>query len=101
VLVAAACSVVLGARSIAGIEVMRQAALVLGRPASASTLYRTLDGIGPVQLAKIASARARVRARVHDLLDLRPGGFPWIHSDRSTLGPWKPTPPATTRGLPA
>jgi hypothetical protein len=61
---------------------------VLGRPASASTLYRTLDGIGPVQLAKLASARAKVRSRVHDLLDLRPGGFPWIRVDRRPLTGW-------------
>ncbi|GGJ63838.1 IS1380 family transposase [Streptomyces brasiliensis] len=81
VLVTAACAVLLGARSIAGIEVMRQAALVLGDPASASTLYRTLDGIGPVHLTKIASARAKVRSGVHDLLDLRPGSFPWIRVD--------------------
>jgi hypothetical protein len=78
VLVTAACAVLLGARSVAGIAVMRQVALVLGHPASASTLYRTLDAIGPVQLGKIASARARVRSRVHDLLDWRPGGFPWM-----------------------
>lgn len=88
VLVSAACAVLLGARSIAGIDVMRQAALVLGHPASASTLYRTLDGIGPVQLAKITSARARVRSRVHDLLDLRPGGFPWIRVDGKPLTGW-------------
>ena len=88
VLVSAACAVLLGARSIAGIEVMRQAALVLGHPASASTLYRTLDAIGPVPLAKIGSARARVRARVHGLLDLRPGGFPWIRVDGKPLTGW-------------
>ena len=88
VLVSAACAVLLGARSIAGIEVMRQVALVLGRPASASTLYRTLDGIGPVQLTKIASVRARVRSGVHDLLDLRPGGFPWIRVDGRPLTGW-------------
>ena len=88
VLVTAACAVLLGARSIAGIEVMRQAALVLGYPASASTLYRTLDQAGPVQLTKIASARARVRSRVHDLLDLRPGGFPWIRVDGRPLTGW-------------
>ncbi|MGW1616090.1 transposase family protein [Streptomyces sp. NPDC002285] len=78
VLVSATCAVLLGARSIAGIDVMRQTRLVLGRPASASTLWRTLDAIGPVQLTKIASARARVRGHVHQLLDLRPEGFPWI-----------------------
>ncbi len=88
VLVSAASAVLLGARSIAGIAVMRQAALVLGRPASASTLYRTLDAVGPVQLAKIASARAKVRSRVHDLLDLRPGGFPWIRVDGRELTGW-------------
>jgi hypothetical protein len=71
-------AVLLGSRSMSGIAVMRQAALVLGNPASASTLWRTLDGIGPVELAEIASALAKVRSRVHDLLDLRPGGFPWI-----------------------
>lgn len=88
VLVSAACAVLLGSRSVAGIEVMRQAALVLGRPASPSTLYRTLDGMGPVPLAKVASARARARARVHTLLDLRPGGFPWITVDRRPLTGW-------------
>ena len=88
VLVSAACAVLLGARSIAGIDVMRQAALVLGHPASASTLYRTLDQIGPVQLTKITSARARVRSHVHDLLDLRPGGFPWIRVDGKPLTGW-------------
>ncbi|MGH3804959.1 MAG: transposase, partial [Pseudonocardiaceae bacterium] len=88
VLVSAALAVLLGARSIAGIAVMRQAALVLGQPASASTLYRTLDGIGPVQLAKITSARAKVRSHVHDLLDLRPGGFPWIRVDNRPLTGW-------------
>jgi hypothetical protein len=88
VLVSAACAVLLGSRSVAGIEVMRQVTRVLGHPASASTLYRTLDGIGPVQLAKITSARAKVRARVHDLLDLRPGGFPWIRVDGRPLTGW-------------
>lgn len=88
VLVTAASAVLLGARSIAGIDVMRQAALVLGHPASASTLYRTLDAIDPVQLTRIASARARVRSRVHDLLDLRPGGFPWIRVDSRPLTGW-------------
>ncbi|ODA69606.1 transposase [Streptomyces sp. AVP053U2] len=88
VLVTAACAVLLGARSIAGIDVLRQAALVLGHPASASTLYRTLDAIGPVQLAKITSARAKVLARVHGLLDLRPGGFPWIRVDSRPLTGW-------------
>jgi hypothetical protein len=78
VLVSAACAVLLGARSMAGIDVMRQAALVLGPPASASTLWRTLNAIGPVQLTKIASARAKVRGHVHQLLGLRPEGFPWI-----------------------
>jgi hypothetical protein len=88
VLVSAACAVLLGARSIAGIDVMRHAALVLRHSPSASTLYRTLDQVGPVQLAKIASARARVRSRVHDLLDLRPGGFPWIRVDGRPLTGW-------------
>jgi hypothetical protein len=88
VLVTAALAVLLGARSIAGVDVMRQAALVLGRPASASTLYRTLDGIGPVQLVRIASARAKVRSRVHDLLALCPGGFPWIRVDSRPLTGW-------------
>ena len=78
VLVSAACAVLLGARSMAGIDVMRQTSLVLGRTASASTLWRTLEAIGPVQLTKIASARARTRVHVHQQLDLRPGGFPWI-----------------------
>jgi hypothetical protein len=44
--------------------------------------------IGPVELAKIASARAKVRSRVHDLLDLRPGGFPWIRVDGRALTGW-------------
>ncbi len=78
VLVSAACAVLLGARSMAGIDVMRQTSLVLGSQASAPTLWRTLEAIGPVQLTKIASVRARTRIHVHQQLDLRPGGFPWI-----------------------
>jgi hypothetical protein len=78
VLVSAACAVLLGARSMAGIDVMRQVSLVLGQPASASTLWRTLEKIGPVQLTKIASVRSGVRSHVHQLIDLRPEGFPWV-----------------------
>ncbi|MFF3159203.1 transposase [Streptomyces sp. NPDC057910] len=85
VLVSAACAVLLGARSIAGIAVMRQTALVFGNPASASTLYRALDGIGPVQLARITSARTKVRSHVHGLVDLSPGGFSWIPVDGRPL----------------
>jgi hypothetical protein len=85
VLVSAACAVLLGARSMAGIDVMRQVSLVLGQPASASTLWRTLEKIGPVQLTKIASVRSRVRGHVHQLIDLRPGGFPWIKVDGREL----------------
>jgi hypothetical protein len=36
--ISAACAVLLGSHSISGIAMMRQAALVLGNPASASTL---------------------------------------------------------------
>jgi hypothetical protein len=88
VLISAACAVLLGSRSVSGIDVMRQATLVLGHPASASTLYRTLDAIGPVQLAKIAAARAKARSAVHDLIDLRPGSFPWIRVDGRPLTGW-------------
>ncbi|GHI04250.1 hypothetical protein Scel_25710 [Streptomyces cellostaticus] len=51
----------------------------------------------PVRLAKITSARAKVRARVHDLLDLRPGGFPWVHMDSRPLIEARPNPTRRSR----
>ena len=88
VLISAACAILVGARSMSGINLMRQTALVLGYPPSACTLWQTLDALGPVQLAKIASARARVRSHVHQLVDLRPGGFPWIRVNKQELPGW-------------
>jgi len=62
-----------GGEAIADIDVLRHQSQVLGKVASAPTVWRALDEITPVRLKKIATARARVRRHVWSQL---PGGVP-------------------------
>lgn len=62
-----------GGEAIADIDVLRHQGGVLGLVASPPTVWRTLDGVTPGRLKKIATARARVRRQVWAQL---PGGVP-------------------------
>jgi hypothetical protein len=77
-MVSAAVMIALGGKSMSGIAILDHLAPVLGEPVTWQTLRRTLDLADPATLEKIAQARAKVRARVWDLIADRPGGFPWL-----------------------
>lgn len=88
VLVEVAVAVVLGAVSMSDIEVLAHQRPVFGPEPSDSTVRRTLAGLNDKSLARIARARARVRAHVWNLLVLRPGGFPWLSVAGKLLSGW-------------
>ncbi|MEU2615988.1 IS1380 family transposase [Micromonospora sp. NPDC007271] len=56
-----------GGQAIADIDVLRHQGEVFGSVASDTTVWRMLDELGPVQLRRIAAARAKVRARLWQL----------------------------------
>lgn len=62
-----------GGEAIADIDVLRHQAGVLGKVASAPTVWRTLDEVTPGRLKRMATARARVRRHVWSQL---PDGLP-------------------------
>jgi len=81
--------IALGARSVRQAELLaRHHAVLLGAGASDSTLWRALGEIDVRARARINKARARVRARVWDLLAGRAGGFPWLVILGKTLTGW-------------
>lgn len=65
-----------GGRVLADLATLRDQAELYGSVASASTLWRTLAEIGPLQRDRIAAVRAKVRARVWKLIAARHGGIP-------------------------
>jgi hypothetical protein len=68
VLVDLAVMIADGGEAIADIDVLRHQWEVFGAVASDSTVWRALDEIGAVQLRRIATARAKTRARMWKLL---------------------------------
>lgn len=79
VVVDLACAIVLGAVNLSDAEQLQaHQGPVFGPPASDSTARRTLAGMDEALSGRIARAHARVRRHVWALLDLRPGGFPWL-----------------------
>jgi Transposase DDE domain group 1 len=88
VLVSVATSIVLGATSMSDINLLAHQVGVFGAPPSDSTVRRTLDGLDPAALSRIAKARAKIRARVWGLLAARPGGFPWLRVAGKLLAGW-------------
>lgn len=88
VLVSLAVSIVLGATSMSDINLLAHQAEVFGDPPSDCTVRRTLDGLDPAALKRIAKARAKLRRRVWDLLARRPGGFPWLQVAGKLLTGW-------------
>ena len=65
-----------GGRVLSDLAVLRDQAELYGDVASASTLWRTLDEVGPLQRDRIAAVRAKIRARVWKLIAARHGGIP-------------------------
>lgn len=76
-----------GGEAIADIDVLRHQAPVLGRVASAPTVWRTLDEVTGAMSKKIAAARARVRRHVWAQLAASPGGIPASKVAGTDLGP--------------
>ena len=71
-----------GGEALADIDVLRHQGEVFGPVASDTTVWRTLDEIGPGQLRRIAAARARVRARLWRLF----GGPPAARAAGRRIG---------------
>jgi hypothetical protein len=88
VLVSLAVAIVLGATSMSDIGLLGHQALVFGEPPSEATVRRSLAGLDTATLARIGKARAKVRARVWDLLARRPQGFPWLTVAGKLLSGW-------------
>jgi hypothetical protein len=88
VLVCLATAIVLGATSMSDIGLLAHQAPVFADPPSEATVRRTLAGLDPALLGRIAKARAKVRARVWDLLARRAGGFPWLTVANKVLTGW-------------
>lgn len=72
-----------GGEAIADIDVLRHQSDVLGKVASAPTVWRTLDEVTPGRLKKIQAARARTRRHVWAHL---PGGVPASRVAGTDLG---------------
>jgi len=58
-----------GGEAICDIDVLRHQPELFGQVASDTTVWRALDELGAMQLRRIAQARAKVRARVWQLMD--------------------------------
>jgi hypothetical protein len=88
VLVCLATAIVLGATSMSDISLLAHQALVFADPPSEATVRRALAGLDTAMLGRIGKARAKVRARVWDLLARRPDGFPWLSVAGKVLTGW-------------
>jgi hypothetical protein len=86
-LVSTAIAIAMGATAIADIAVLGQLAPVLGAAPSASTARRVLALASDQVLARIARARARIRAHVWALIE-EAGGFPWLEIAGKALTGW-------------
>ena len=78
----------LGATGMSDISLLAHQSLVFADPPSEATVRRALAGLDTAMLARIAKARAKVRARVWDLLARRPDGFPWLAVAGKVLTGW-------------
>jgi hypothetical protein len=61
---------------------------VLGAAPSGSTVRRALGLADARMLARIAQARARIRAHVREQIAQIPAGFPWLQIGAKTLAGW-------------
>lgn len=88
VLVHLAVAIALGATSVSDIALLAHHGALFGAPPSQATVRRTLRPFDPVLLARIAKARARVRAHVWDLIAATGRGFPWLVVAGKVLTGW-------------
>jgi hypothetical protein len=88
VVVSMAIAIALGATSMSDIAVLAQLAPVLGAAPSGSTVRRALGLADTRTLARIAQARAKIRAHVWKLIEDTPSGFPWLAIAGKTLTGW-------------
>ncbi|WP_430792084.1 transposase, partial [Actinoplanes sp. G11-F43] len=88
VLVSLAVAVVLGATSMSDIGMLAHQGLLFGDPPSEATVRRALAGLDTAAMKRIGKARAKVRARVWELLSRRPQGFPWLNVAGKLLTGW-------------
>jgi hypothetical protein len=70
------------------IRLLTHQALVFADPPSEATVRRALTGLDESALRRVGKARAKVRARVWDLLARRPDGFPWLSVAGKVLTGW-------------
>jgi Transposase DDE domain group 1 len=88
VVVSMAVAIALGATSMSDIAVLAQLAPVLGAAPSGSTVRRSPGLADARTLARIAQARARIRAHVWKQVEETPSGFPWLRIAGRTLTGW-------------
>ncbi|MEY9913607.1 hypothetical protein ABIA35_009880 [Catenulispora sp. MAP12-49] len=88
VLVQLAVAICLGATALADIAVLDHQAAVFGAAPSDATVRRALAELDAKAFARIAQARATVRAHVWGLLAGREQGFPWISTAGRILSGW-------------
>ncbi|NKZ03838.1 IS1380 family transposase [Actinomadura latina] len=65
-----------GGRVLGHLATLRDQHELYGEVASDSTLWRTLNEIGPLQRDRVAAARKKIRAKVWKLIAARHGGIP-------------------------
>jgi hypothetical protein len=80
-------AIAMGATAMTDIEVLGQLAPVLGAAPSDSTIRHTLNLADDATLARMARARARIRAHVWKQIEAA-GGFPWLEIAGKTLTGW-------------
>jgi len=88
VVVSIGVAIALGATSMSDIAVLAQLAPVLGAAPSGSTVRRVLGLADARMLARIAQARARIRAHVWEQIAQTPAGFPWLVIAGKALAGW-------------
>jgi hypothetical protein len=77
-LVDLAMAQLLGGEAISDFQGLRHLAPVIGPIPSTPTVWRALNAVGELQLARINTAVTTFRRHWWGLLAARPGGFPWL-----------------------
>jgi hypothetical protein len=78
ILIDVALAQVLGGESISDVQGLRHLAPVIGPIPSTPTVWRALNEVGDLQLARVNTAVTVFRRHWWGLLSARPEGFPWL-----------------------